>query len=81
MALLVVIFAVLVSYVGPTMHVFQSWRESNAAQARLGELKAENDALTRRVAAIDTPAAMIAEARKQGLVATGEQPYVIKGLK
>jgi len=79
--LVLVLFAVLVSYIGPTLHVFESWRESTAAEQQLATLKAENDKLTRQAKELDRPAAAIAEARKLGMVAPGEQAYVIDGLK
>lgn len=79
--LVLVIFAVLVSYIGPTLNVFESWRESQAAESQLGELKAENEQLTRQVEALDEPSATMVEARKLGLIASGEQGYVIDRLK
>jgi cell division protein FtsB len=79
--LVLVLFAVLLSYIGPTMHVFESWRESKASQTRLAELKAENERLTKQSRQLDLPAATMAEARKLGLVAPGEQAFVVKGLK
>lgn len=79
--LVLVLFAVLLSYIGPTMHVFESWRESGGARARLAELKAENERLMRQAQQLDHPAATMAEARKLGLVAPGEQAFVVKGLK
>lgn len=79
--LVLVLFAVLVSYIGPTLHVFQSWRESKVAKTRLVELKAENERLTRQAKALDSPAATMAEARKLGLVGAGEQAFVVKGLR
>lgn len=79
--LVIVLFAVLVSYVGPTLHVFDSWRQSRAAEARLAELKQENGRLERQSRELDKPAAVIAEARKLGMVGPGERAYVIDGLK
>lgn len=79
--LVLVIFAVLVSYIGPTLNVVESWRESQAAKAQLGELKAENEQLARQAEALDEPAATMVEARKLGLIASGEQGYVIDRLK
>ena len=79
--LVLVLFAVMISYVGPTLNVFQTWRESNAAEARLGELKTENEKLTRQAQRLGQPAAEAAEARKLGLVAPGEQAYVVDHLK
>lgn len=79
-ALVLVLFVVLASYVSPTLNVFETWRESKSAQARLGELKAENASLSRQAEALKQPAAEIIEARKLGLAAPGEQAYVIDGL-
>lgn len=79
--LVLVLFAVLTSYVGPTLNVFHTWRESRSADARLSELKAENEALSSQAEQLNEPAAMIAEARKLGMVAPGERPYVVDGLK
>jgi cell division protein FtsB len=79
--LVVVLFAVLASYVGPTLHVFQSWRESEAADARLSELRSENAELARKAKALEGDAAVLAEARKLGLIAPGEQPYVVDGVR
>lgn len=79
--LVIVFFVVLASYIGPAMNVFDSWRESKASQARLAELKAENERLTRQANQLNSDAAMMAEARKLGLAADGEQAYVVKGLR
>ena len=79
--LVLVLFAVLISYIGPTLHVVSSWRESKGAQARLAELRVENERLTKQAQQLDEPAATLAEARKLGLVAPGEQAYVVKDLK
>lgn len=80
-ALVLVLFAVLVSYIGPTMHVFESWRESRAADGQLAALKVENEKLSRQANELSKDSAAIAEARKLGMVAPGEQAYVIDGLK
>jgi len=79
--LVVVIFAVLASYISPTLNVFDTWRESNAAEQRLTALKAENERLERQNRELKQPSAAVAEARKLGMVAAGEQAYVIDGLR
>lgn len=79
--LVLVLFAVVASYIGPGMHVFESWRESQAGAERLDALKAENERLVHQARDLEgAPAAMV-EARKLGLVGPGERPYVIHGLK
>ena len=72
--LVLVLFVVLASYVGPSLHVFQSWRDSKGAETRLAEL-------TRKAKSLEGDAAVMAEARKLGLVAPTEQPYVVDGIK
>jgi cell division protein FtsB len=79
--LVLVLFIVLASYVGPSLHVFEGWRESNGAQARLAELKQENAELTRKAKALESQSAVIAEARKLGLVGASEQAYVVDGIR
>ncbi|MEZ5074249.1 MAG: septum formation initiator family protein [Solirubrobacterales bacterium] len=79
--LVLVLFVVLASYVAPSLHVFESWRQSQGADARLAELKRENEELTRKAKALETDAAVIAEARKLGLVGVGEQAYVVDGVR
>ena len=81
MALVLVLIAVGHSYISPAMNLFSSWRESNDAQARLGELKAENESLVRRAETSKQPAAETTEARKLGLIGPGEQAFVVDGLK
>jgi len=79
--LVLVLLAVVASYISPTLHVFQSWRESKSAAARLTELRQENAELTRKAKSLESDAAVMAEARKLGLVAPGEQPYVVDGVR
>jgi cell division protein FtsB len=79
--LVIVLFIVLASYVGPTLHVYNSWKESKGADARLEQLKQENTELTRKANEIESSAAVMAEARKLGLVGASEQAYVIDGVK
>lgn len=81
MALVLVLFAVLISYIKPTVKLFETWRGASAAEERLAELKQENQRLEARAAELKTPAAALREARKLGLVGAGEQAYVVKGLK
>lgn len=79
--LVLVLFAVLASYIRPTVNLIGNWREANGAEQRLVELKQENKRLERRANELKTPAAAIREARKLGLVAEGEQAYKIEGLR
>lgn len=79
--LVLVLFVVVASYVGPSLHVFESWRESKGAESRLAALKQENAELTRKAKALESDAAVMAEARKLGLVGPAEQAYVLDGVR
>ena len=79
--LVLVVFGILASYVGPSLNVFESWRESKAAEARLAELGAEDERLTRQAKSLEGEAAAMAEARKLGMVGPAERAYVVDGLR
>ena len=49
------------------------------ARADLVQAQAEQDALKRELRALDTKAALVAEAREQGYVFPGETPYAVAG--
>ena len=78
--LVIVLFAVLASYLNPVVNLVDDWRDSKAEQAHFADLQREHERLTKRVAAIRDPATAEQQARRQGMVATGERPYVIRGL-
>lgn len=78
---MLVLFAVLVSYVKPVINLFDTWQESKAAAQHLQELQTENAQLEKRAKLLNTPAAAMREARKLGMVGPGEQAYKITGLK
>jgi cell division protein FtsB len=80
-ALVLVLFAVLASYVRPIANLVETWRGAGTAEQRLAELSAENERLQRRADQLKTPAAARREAREQALVGPGEQAYVIRGLE
>ena len=78
-ALVLVFFAVLASYVGPAINFFDAWRDSRTEHANLAELRTENAELRRRIATLGGPDAAERAARKVGMVAPGEGSYVIRG--
>jgi len=79
-ALVLVLFGVLVSYLNPVVNLIDAWRDSNTTKERLAELKAENQQLQGQVDNASTPPALEREARKMGMVKPGERLYVIEGL-
>ena len=77
MALVLVLFVVLVSYLNPAVNLFDAWRDSKAGEQRLLQLKGENASLRDQVQRADDPLTMEREARRLGMVKPGERAYVI----
>ena len=80
-ALVLVLFAILASYVSPALNFFDAWRDSKAEHASLTELRAENAQLRGRITALDGKDAAEREARQLGMVGEFEGAYVVRGLQ
>jgi hypothetical protein len=78
-ALTLVLFAVLYSYLGPSVDFVKTYTGTTAAKAELHELLKENRRLHNRIQSADDPLVVDHEARAQGMVAEGETPVVIHG--
>jgi cell division protein FtsB len=78
--LVLVLFAVLASYLNPVVNLVDDWRDSRAEQERFAELQRENERLTKRAAALRESEMAEEQARRQGMVGPGERAYVIRGL-
>ena len=76
--LVLVLFAVLVSYVGPSLDFLDAWQDSRTERAELQELQHENAELRARAGSLDSDDAVERAARKLGMVESGERSYVIK---
>jgi cell division protein FtsB len=79
-ALVLVLGAVLLSYVNPAINVFDAWRDSHSEHSSLADLREENAKLRQRIATLDGEDAAERGARKQGMIAAGEGPYFVRGL-
>ncbi|MGH2950682.1 MAG: septum formation initiator family protein [Solirubrobacterales bacterium] len=79
-ALVLVLFAVLASYVNPVVNFLDAWGDRSNEQATLTDLKEENAKLREQIANLSSPDAAERGARKLGMVAEGEGSYVIRGL-
>ena len=77
-ALVLVLFGVLVSYLNPVVNLVDAWRDSNASKEHLVQLKAENADLQAQVARAGTEPVLEREARKMGMVKPGERLYVVE---
>ena len=78
---MIVLFLILLSYVNPAVNFIDAWRDSHTQRSELVELRQEHDRLAARAAALEDSSAAVRAARKLGMVAVGERPYVIRGLK
>jgi cell division protein FtsB len=79
-ALVLVLLAILASYVRPALNFFDAWKDSKAEHASLAQLTKENQQLKRRVTQIQGPDASERAARKLGMTLPGEGSYVVRGL-
>jgi hypothetical protein len=78
--LVLVIFAILISYINPVINFVGAWSDSRSERAALAEVKSENAKLRERLESLDVPDAAERSARRMGMVAEGEAPYVIRRL-
>lgn len=79
-ALTLVLAAVLYSYLNPVVDFVKTYTATSAARVQLHEAQRENTRLHWRVQHADDPSVIDAKARAQGMIAPGEQPYVVHGL-
>ena len=79
-ALLLVLVGVVALYVGPSIRWVQTYREAQARQGEIRQLKSANRRLQARRRALGDPRTMEREARRLGLVKPGERPFIVKGL-
>lgn len=79
-ALVLVLFAVAYSYLNPAIDLFKTYRSTTAAKAEFHELLRENKRLHKAVQSADKAAVVEGTARKQGMIAEGETPFVLHGL-
>src|SRR4051794_19584146 len=79
-ALTLVLFAVLYSYLNPVIDFVKTYTATTAAKAQLHEAQHENTRLHWRIQHADDPVVINAKARAQGLIVPGETPIVVRGL-
>ena len=79
-ALVLVLIAILASYVGPLINFVGAWQDRRSAAAELTQLRHQYERLHARAAAAEGPDPAAAAARKLGMVSPGERSYSIQGL-
>jgi hypothetical protein len=80
-ALTLVLAAVLYSYLNPAIDFVKTYTGTTTAKAQFHELLNENKHLHKRIQSSSDPAVIEQEAREQGLVAAGERPIRLSGLR
>src|SRR5512132_923067 len=79
-ALVLVLFGVMVSYLNPLVNLLEAWQGSKSSDAQLAQLKREQVELAQRLREDSSPATLEREARRLGMVQPGEHAYVVQGL-
>jgi cell division protein FtsB len=79
-AMLCVLGALLYLYLSAGVSVLSTWKEARADAASVAVLQARHHALEAQHAALSNPTALVAEARRLGMMRPGEQTYLIAGL-
>ena len=80
LGLLAVLGVILMLYVSPVVHWIEQSRTAAHERSEVGSLQKEHDRLQARLRELHGPGAIEREARKLGMVAPGEKPYVVQGL-
>src|ERR1700761_2764362 len=80
-ALVLVLVALLYSYLKPALNLFNTYRVTTVAKEEFHRELRENKRLHHAIQTSADPALVAAAARKQGMVAEGETPVVMRGLR
>jgi hypothetical protein len=78
-ALVLVLGAVLYSYLNPAIDFVKTYTATTAAKAKLHDLLGENRRLHRAVQSSEDPIVIDRKARAQGMIGPGESPIVLRG--
>ena len=79
-ALVLVLFGVMISYLNPLVNLLQAWQGSKSSEAELSQLKREKVQLSQQLREVSSPSALEREARRLGMVKPGEHAYIVHGL-
>ena len=79
-ALLFVLVVLVYLYAGPAHSYWDTVHQAKQRRAEVAMLKRENAKLRARRAALRRPSALEREARRLGMVKSGERPYVLQHL-
>jgi cell division protein FtsB len=79
-AMLCVMVAIVYLYLSAGIRLFSAWGESKRDSAQVHVLERQNRALQQQHVALASPGTVQAEARRLGMIHTGEQAYIVSGL-
>jgi cell division protein FtsB len=79
-ALLVLLGAIMLMYVSPAKHWWESSRTASAQSEELQHLEVENARLEKRSALLKDPDTLELEARKLGMIRSDERAFSIERL-
>jgi len=79
-ALVIVLFVILASYLNPVVNFIHAWQGSKSTKEHLAELRQENQELQRQAAEDSSDAVLVREARRLGMIRPGERAWAIKKL-
>ena len=80
LGLLGVLGVILILYVSPVVHWIEQSRTAAHLHSQVTSLQTEHDGLQTRLRELRAPGALEREARRLGMVAPGEKPYVVQGV-
>jgi cell division protein FtsB len=79
--LVLVLAAVIASYIRPTLNLIDAWRDSRSEATHLSQLERENQQLQERLAELAQPDAAERAARRSGMSRADELPYHLRGVR
>ena len=78
--LLVVLLAVLVSFLGPATKYVRSWQLARETRHEVIQLRDDNARLRKQAKLLKHPDQIELRARQRGMARPGERAYVVRGL-
>lgn len=74
------IVGLVFSYIGPLYNLAKTYRQAGASKVELHQALDRHAQLERRVKHVQGDAVLRREARRQGMVAPGEQAWAVNGI-
>ena len=78
--LLVALFAVVISFLGPATKYVRTWQLARETRAQVRQLKTDNEHLRQEAKLLRDPQQVQLRARQLGMARPGERVYVVRNL-